>query len=311
MRKSIIAVLMAMFSFMILYVNADINAYAKDLEHKSAEITMDLGDYRDNYSFDYGLDDLYGELYGTTAASNNSSGNTTLTSSSGFGRSGFDLESLEGISLPDIYDILDELLVTFDGVGMKLTLFLTFLIAVLWCLCGYRIFHVFTGITAFLLCNLAGVIFTIFRDSGVGLFFVFFILSIVLLVLCVKFKSFAAFLLGSVNSLPFFGLIFLLICKRFNGVGLALTLLFAAALGIVMVIFKKPVIIVTTAVEWGPTAGITLACLCQYTRWGAWLGILFVIGGLLYQTHYHGGLLESGPLLFKKRISTPPDEKKL
>jgi len=30
---------------------------------------------------------------------------------------------------------------------------------------------------------------------------------------------------------------------------------------------------------------------------------LFMVGGLLYQSHYHGGLLESGPILFKKNAA--------
>lgn len=310
MRKTITVIIMTIFCLMTICFNVGFKASA-EADHRSEIITMDLDDYRDNYSFDYGLDDLYGELYGTTTANNSSSGSTSMTTPSPFGRRGFDLESLEGISLPDIYDILDELLTMFDGVVMKLSLFLTFLLAVLWCFCGYRVFHVFTGITAFLLCNLAGIILAVIGDGGAGLFFLFFVLSIVLLVLCIKFKSFAAFLLGSVNSLPFFALIFLLICKKFNGVWLILTLLFAAALGIVMVIFKKPVIIITTAVEWGPTAGTALACLFQHTHWGAWLGIIFVVGGLLYQTHYHGGLLESGPLLFKKHSTKGTTSEKL
>lgn len=84
MRKIITVILMTVFSLMAVCFNTGDNVSAVSYD-RSEVVTMDLDDYRDNYSFDYGLDDLYGELYGTTTANNSSAGSTTMTTPSSFG----------------------------------------------------------------------------------------------------------------------------------------------------------------------------------------------------------------------------------
>lgn len=208
--------------------------------------------------------------------------------------------NLPDFSLPDAYDFADKLLDEFAGTGLTLALFLAFLFSLLWCLCGYRVFHVFTGITAFLISNLLGVIFA-FAKNDTGNMLFFFLLSIVLLVLCIIFKSFAAFILGSVNTMPIWAIVSLLIVKNVNNSWLLLTLIFSVALGIVTAIFKKPIIIICTALEWGAAAGNVLAALIHHTRYGSWLGILFIAAGLFCQIYHHGGLLEGSEKRPKKK----------
>ena len=291
--------MLLIMSLLLVIVYPGSGVYGAELTKPEKIITMDLDDYRQEDIYEYDYDDLYEDLYG------NLDGGSSVTTKTGSSNSRYSHSGSsymgstnEDFSLPGFYNLLDEILREFDTPLTKLIFFIAFLLGILWCFCGYRVYHVFTGITAFILINLGGLIATAAKDSA-GYFILGIIISTLVLIFCIKYKSFAAFLMGSVNSLPLFMLIFLCIAKDSVASMIILPAICSIILGVVTAYFKKPLIIITSAVEWGPFAGISLGCLIHHTNFGTWLGLIFIVAGILYQCYYHGGLLESGPVLIK------------
>lgn len=197
--------------------------------------------------------------------------------------------AFEGVS---IYDILDGLVENVDLVCFVVP----FLLAIVTCLMGYKLYKVYMALCGFVLGGSLGIILAIKCNSMIWLIIGLFI-AIAFAYIAYKFYQIGLFVVGCITSFPLFAIIALLISQTKGA--LIVALLIASAVGIVVAIFNKPIIIVATSISGGSSAGTLFACIIAHTRMMGVFGIIFTCLGLYYQTKVNNGLLESGSLIEK------------
>lgn len=191
-----------------------------------------------------------------------------------------------------IYDILDELAGMID-VGQ---LVVPFCLAMLTCLMGYKLYKIYTGFCGFILGGSIGLLLAIKCESMILLVIGLFI-AIAFAYVAYQFYQIGLFILGSIISFPIFAVISLLISQTKEA--LIVAVLLSCAVGVVVAIFSKPIVIISTSISGGNCAGVILACVITHTRLMGLFGIVFTCLGLYYQSKVNNGLLESGSLIEK------------
>ena len=191
-----------------------------------------------------------------------------------------------------ISDILDELAGMID-VGQ---LVVPFCLAMLTCLMGYKLYKIYTGFCGFILGGSIGLLLAIKCESMILLVIGLFI-AIAFAYVAYQFYQIGLFILGSIISFPIFAVISLLISQTKEA--LIVAVLLSCAVGVVVAIFSKPIVIISTSISGGNCAGVILACVITHTRLMGLFGIVFTCLGLYYQSKVNNGLLESGSLIEK------------
>lgn len=230
--------------------------------------------------------DQFSSLYGSNIYGSDISNNKTNSFS--------DIEA--AFADIDYYGLLDELIEFFGSAAFKVFLII-FVVSIIWCFFGYQVFQVFAAIFSLLLMLLTGVILSLSTGSAMALG-VCVIIGIVLAIICAKSKSFAAFMMGFIGVFP---IAFILGAIAAHGMkqGFFIGIGISVVIGIIVAILKKPLIILSSAIGYGPVAGAALSCMMTNTRLGKMLGIIFVCLGILIQSALAHGILESGSLIKK------------
>lgn len=206
--------------------------------------------------------------------------------------SGFDLEAL--LSDFSVSDLLNSLIELMGDAAISYFL-VVFIIASLWCFLGYRVYPFFVAMAGLGWSLLIGAVAAFYYESP-GCLLAALVLGIIFAVLCVKFKPLGAFLIGFVNCWFFPSLISIILTESLK-TGLVIGTVIAVICGVITAIFRKPIIIVSSVLNYGPMAGTALACLIVKTEWSSPLQILFVAAGFFVQTKLNNGLLECGSLI--------------
>ncbi len=199
------------------------------------------------------------------------------------------LSSIEGLS---IYDIFDTLAKNVD-IGCFVV---PFGLAIVTCLLGFRLYKVYSGFCGFVLGGSIGLFFAIKCESLIWLI-IGLLIAIAFAYIAYQFYQIGLFILGSITAFPVFAIISLMISLSKGALIVAALLSFGV--GIIVAIFYKPIIILSTAISGGSMAGTILACVIAHTRMMGLFGIIFTCLGLYYQTKVNNGLLESGSLIEK------------
>jgi len=199
------------------------------------------------------------------------------------------LSSLEGLSIYDIFDVLVENI----DVGFFV---IPFGVSIVTCLLGFKLYKIYSGFCGFVLGGSIGLFFAIKCESMIWLLIGLFI-AIAFAYIAYQFYQIGLFILGSITAFPVFAIISLMISLSKGALIVAALLSFGV--GIIVAIFYKPIIIVSTAISGGSMAGAILACVIAHTRMMGLFGIVFSCIGLYYQTKVNNGLLESGSLIEK------------
>lgn len=193
-----------------------------------------------------------------------------------------------------IYDILDELAGMID-VGQFV---IPFCLAMLTCLMGYKLYRIYAGFCGFVLGGAIGLLLAIKCESMI-LLIIGLLIAIAFAYVAYQFYQIGLFILGSIISFPVFAIISLLVSQ--TKAALIVAVLLACAVGVVVAIFTKPIVIISTSISGGNSAGVILACVITHTRLMGLFGILFTCLGLYYQSKVNNGLLESGSLIEKMK----------
>ena len=246
----------------------------------SFETLQDIADQAGTLNTSF---DPYSVLEGDTAGEKNSYG--------------LNLSSFE------YYDILDALIQFCGNYGLA-AFGIIFVVSLMWCLFGYKVFQIFAALASLLMCVLIGLLLTAVIDGTA--FWVMFIVGIILAFICAKSRKFSAFIIGIANVFPIFYLLMLILLKDYTRAGIIAAVI-SIIVAIFTAIFDKPLVIITSSIGYGALAGTSLACMIPKTRLSIIFQIIFIFLGLFVQTKICGGLLESGPLLARSKKKTDSD----
>lgn len=214
-----------------------------------------------------------------------------VPSSSGYGGTESIMDSIldefQGYSFNDLLDSVASL------IGPEL-LFIPFVIAVTLCFLGYKLYRILISICGFLIGGILGLFLYGAFDSKIFLL-IGVILAIAGAVVAYKFYQIGLFMYGSSISFVILSIIFLVMLQ--SKAAFIISAILAVVAGVLFVMFNKPVIILSTSINHGFSAGTLLSCMIAHTRLSGLFGIIFVGAGLYLQTKMNGGLLESGSFI--------------
>ena len=193
-----------------------------------------------------------------------------------------------------VSDLLDYMIGMLGNTGKSIFGALL-VVSSLWCFLGYRIYKFFIGVCGFIIGGLLGIILAIAFDSSIWLVIGIF-LAVGFAIISFKLYQVGLFILGFVNTFPLIAIVSFILFNNLNS-AIVISVIIASVAGIVVIKFKKPIIILTSSVTYGNLSGIWLSCLIVNTELSWLFKIIFVCSGIYVQTRMNNGLLESGSFI--------------